>query len=558
METYVLGLDYGTDSVRAVLVDAASGKEASSHVFNYPRWAKGLYCDAAANRFRQHPLDYLEGLEGAVRGALEKGPEGAAGKVVGISVDTTGSTPVAVDRDGTALALRPDFADNPNGMFILWKDHTAIREAAQINQHARTWGGEDYTRYSGGVYSSEWFWSKILHTLREDAAVRAAAWSWVEHCDWIPAVLTGVTAPDKIKRSRCAAGHKAMWHARWEGLPSEQFLSSLDPVLSGLRERLYRDTHTADLKAGGLCEDWAQKLGLKPGIAVGVGAFDAHMGAVGGGIGPYSLVKIIGTSTCDVLLAPTNEIGDTLVRGICGQVDGSVVPGMEGLEAGQSAFGDIYAWFRSLLLWPMELVRRSGSLTPGAAAALEREVADSLIPALSEAASKVPMGQSAELAIDWHNGRRTPFANQALKGAILGLNLGSDAPRVFRSLVEATAFGARLIVDRFREEGVPIREVIAIGGVAKKSPFVMQVLADVLGMEVKVARADQAVALGAAMFAATAAGVYPTVLAAQKAMTSGFDTVYFPDKENVARYEALFEKYRAAGAFIEGQLTEQA
>lgn len=554
--TYVLGLDYGTDSVRAVLVDTATGTVVSSHVFHYSRWSEGLYCDPAANRFRQHPLDFLEGLEGAVKGALAGGPQGAASKVVGISVDTTGSTPMAVDREGTALALRPEFADNPNAMFILWKDHTALAEAAEINAHAKGWGGEDFTRFSGGVYSSEWFWAKILHTLREDEAVRDAAWSWVEHCDWIPAVLTGVTDPARMKRSRCAAGHKAMWNESWDGLPAEDFLSSLDPLLAGLRNRLYRDTHTADLRAGGLCGAWAEKLGLRPGIAVGVGAFDAHMGAVGGGIAPYSLVKIIGTSTCDVLLAPTEELGDTLVRGICGQVDGSVVPDMTGLEAGQSAFGDIYAWFRNLLLWPMKLVRQSAQLDPEGLAALEAEIADRLIPALSEAAAAIPAGETVELAVDWHNGRRTPFANQALKGALVGLNLGSDAPRVFRALVESTAYGARLIVDRFREEGVPIKEVIAIGGVAKKSPFVMQVLADVLDMDIKVAKSEQTVALGAAMFAATAAGVFNSVMDAQKAMGSGFDTVYGPDPENAARYKTLFEKYRRVGDFIENNLTE--
>lgn len=554
--TYVLGLDYGTDSVRAVLVDTATGSEAASHVFYYPRWSEGLYCDAASNRFRQHPLDYLEGLEGAVKGALAAGPEGAASKVAGISVDTTGSTPVAVDREGVALALLPEFAENPNGMFILWKDHTAIAEAAEINAHAKDWGGEDFTRFSGGVYSSEWFWSKILHTLREDEDIRDAAWSWVEHCDWIPAVLIGVTDPGRMKRSRCAAGHKAMWNELWDGLPSEDFLSSLDPLLAGLRDRLYRDTHTADLKAGGLSDEWAERLGLKPGISVGVGAFDAHMGAVGGGIGPYSLVKIIGTSTCDVLLAPSEELGETLVQGICGQVDGSVVPNMVGLEAGQSAFGDIYAWFRNLLLWPLRLAKECSGLDAKISASLEAEIADRLIPALSEAAAAIPAGETAELAVDWHNGRRTPFANQALKGAVVGLNLGSDAPRIFRALVEATAYGARLIVDRFREEGVPIKEVIAIGGVAKKSPFVMQVLADVLDMDIKVAKSDQTVALGAAMFAATAAGVFPSIEAAQNAMGSGFDTVYSPNPDCVARYRVLFEKYRQVGDFIENNLTE--
>ncbi len=552
---YVLGLDYGTDSVRAVLIEVSSGQEIASHIFLYPRWAEGKYCDARNNQFRQHPQDYLDGLEHSIRTALAHAPPGAADKVAGISVDTTGSTPVAVDRHGTALALRPEFAENPNAMFILWKDHTAVAEAAEINQHAKTWGGEDFTRFSGGVYSSEWYWSKILHTIRKDEAVREAAWSWVEHCDWIPAVLTGITAPGELRRSRCAAGHKAMWHEHWQGLPSEAFLSSLDPLLTGLRARLYRHTYTADQKAGELSQEWAGKLGLRAGIPVGVGAFDAHMGAVGGEIKPYSFVKIIGTSTCDILTAPRDEIGDKLVQGICGQVDGSVVTGMIGLEAGQSAFGDIYAWFKEILCWPLDLLKTHPSYNRATDDIKVEETAAAIIPALSEAAAAISPKESSELAIDWHNGRRTPFANQELKGAITGLNLGSDAPRVFRALVESTAFGARLIVDRFKEENVPIKEIIAIGGVAKKSPFVMQVLADVLNMDIKVARSEQAVALGAAMFAATVAGLFDTIQEAQKAMGSGFETVYRPDPENVAHYHEVFKKYCAIGAFIEKEIT---
>ena len=553
---YVFGLDYGTDSVRAVLIDVATGWEAASHVFEYPRWAQGKYCDPARNQFRQHPLDHLEGLEAAVKGALAKAPEGAAQKVVGISVDTTGSTPGPVDRHGRALALDPEFEDNPNAMFILWKDHTAVREAAEINKHAKSWGGEDYTCLSGGVYSSEWFWSKILHTLREDPSIREGAWSWCEHCDWIPSVLIGVDRAEDIPRGRCSAGHKAMWNEKWGGLPSEDFLTSLDPLLKGLRGRLYQDTFTAENKAGELCYEWADRLGLPQGIAVGIGAFDAHMGAVGGEIHPYSLVKIIGTSTCDILIAPPEDIGDNLVGGICGQVDGSVTTGMIGLEAGQSAYGDLYAWFKNLLLWPLELVRSNGLIEPELRETVARQAARAIIPRLSEEASQISPTESAELAIDWHNGRRTPYANQALKGAILNLNLASDAPRIFRALVESTAFGARLIVERFREEGVPIKEIIAMGGVAKKSPLAMQILADVLNMDIKVVRSEQAVALGAAMFAAVAAGVFPDVWAAQKAMGSGFETIHSPNPLNVPVYEKLFQKYRATCAFIEKELTE--
>ena len=552
--TYVIGVDFGTDSVRAVLIDTSSGAEISSDVFLYPRWAKGLYCDPAKNQFRQHPLDHLEGLEATIVGTLAKAPEGAAGRVVAISVDTTGSTPVAVDRDGTVLALREDFHENPNGMFILWKDHTAVKEAEEINSHARSWGGENYTRYSGGIYSSEWFWAKILRTLRVDDGVRTEAYSWVEHCDWIPAVLTGTVRPEDMKRSRCAAGHKAMWHKSWGGLPSEPFLKSLDPLLAGLRERLFEKTYTADERAGVLTNEWAKKTGLNAGIAVGVGAFDAHMGAVGGEIKPYSFVKVIGTSTCDMLIAPEAELGEAPVRGICGQVDGSVWPGMIGLEAGQSAFGDLYAWFRNLLLWPLDLLRGSC----GGDARVEtilNEAADRIIPELSRQAEEISPGESGIIALDWLNGRRTPDANQALRGAVVGLNLGSDAPKIFRALVEATAFGAKAIVDRFLEEGVPIKEIIAIGGVARKSPLTMQICADVLDMTIRVSRSEQTVALGAAMFAACVGGVFPNLEEAQKTMGSGFEAEYRPIPENVAVYRELYARYATLGAFIEREMS---
>jgi L-ribulokinase len=552
---YVIGIDFGTDSVRAVLIDTATGGEVATDICYYPRWAKGRYCDPAINQFRQHPLDYLEGLKQTVCNMLARGPNGCAGRIKAISIDTTGSTPAAMDRDGNILALRPDFADNPNAMFILWKDHTAVAEAEEINQVSRSWGGTDFTRYVGGIYSSEWFYAKILHTLRLDEDVRRETYTWVEHCDWIPAVLTGTTAPSLLKRGVCAAGHKAMWHDSWGGLPSEAFFQALDPLLTGLRQRLYDRTYTADQAAGGLTETWARKLGLPEGTPVGIGAFDAHMGAVGGGIKPYRFVRVIGTSTCDMLIAPPGEVGDTLVRGICGQVDGSIIPGMIGMEAGQSAYGDIYAWFRDLLLWPALLLGESDRIDPQTADALTRELEDRLIPALSEAAAKIPVGKSGIGAVDWLNGRRTPDANQALKGALTGLQLGSDAPRVFRALVEATAFGGKAIVERFLREGIPIKEVVAIGGVARKSPFAMQVLADVLNMEIKVAKSEQTVALGAAMFAAVVGGVFKDVAEAQTAMGCGIETVYAPIAENVARYRPLWEAYRKIGGFIESELT---
>ena len=551
MKNYVIGVDYGSDSVRSVIVNAESGEEAGSAVFYYPRWKEGLFCDPAGNRFRQHPLDYLEGLKTSIAEALKEAPPGTAAQVRAIAVDTTGSTPVAVDKTGTPLALLPGFEEEPDAMFILWKDHTAIKEAAEINALAAKWE-VDYTKYEGGIYSSEWFWAKILRTLRANEKVRRAAYSWVEHCDWIPFLLTGGTDVRQMKRSRCAAGHKALWHESFGGLPPNEFFTALDPLLDGLVDRLYQETYTSDVPAGHLSGEWAEKLGLSTEVVVSVGAFDAHMGAVGGQIEPYYLSKVMGTSTCDMLVAPMNGGEEKLVSGICGQVDGSVIPGMLGLEAGQSAFGDVYAWFKNLLAWTLEeVVGKSRLLDENLKQQLIEEASARIIPELTAAAEQIPPGDTGIIALDWLNGRRTPDANQALKGAVFGLNLGSDAPKIFRALVEATCFGAKKIVDRFQSEGVAIKGVIGLGGVAKKSPFVMQTMADVLNRPIRIARSEQTCALGAAMFAATAAGIYEDVSDAMAQMGSGFDAEYHPNAERAAIYEKIYREYDELGIFAE-------
>ena len=554
MAKYVIGLDYGSDSARAVVVCTETGQTLATSVKYYPRWQAGKYCNPAINQYRQHPLDYIEVLEGTVKEALSKCPAGTAEQVVGIAFDTTGSTPVFTDEQGTPLALLPEFAENPNAMFVLWKDHTAVQEAAEINQLCKKWE-IDYSAYEGGIYSSEWFWAKALHVLRVDEAVRAKAYSIVEHCEWMPALLTGVQSSKEIVRSRCACGHKTMWHPKWNGLPSEEFLTTLDPLLAGFRDRLFSETETADKPVGKLTPEWAERLGLSTDVVVAGGAYDCHMGAVGAAVTPHTFVRIIGTSTCDVMVADYQEIGDRLIKGICGQVDGSVIPGMIGLEAGQSAYGDVYAWFKRLLEFPLkQILSKSTLLDEATKAKLIDEVSDQIIPALTAEAEQIPIEESGVLATDWINGRRTPDANQLLKGTITGLTLGTTAPRIFRALVEATAFGGKAIVDRFRAEGVAIDNVIGIGGIALKSPFVMQVLSDVLNMPVKVCNTDQACALGAAMFAATAAGVYSRVEEAIAAMNSGFAKTYEPNPEHAATYQAIYEQYVKVGQFTEKEL----
>jgi L-ribulokinase len=551
----VVGIDFGTDSVRSVVADATTGSVLGTSVKYYPRWAKGMYCVPVENQFRQHPLDYLESMEASLIEALKQAGPSVAGRVRGIAVDTTGSTPVLADRSGVPLALTPTFAENPNAMFVLWKDHTAVDEAEKLNHLARTWGGVDYTKYVGGIYSSEWFWAKVTHIVESDAAVASAAATIVEHCDWIPAVLTGTTDLAKFKRSRCAAGHKALWHTEFGGYPSDAFLSKLSPKLPALKQSLGTETFTSDVPFGTLSAEWAAKLGVSPETVVAVGAFDAHMGAVGGGISRNHLLKVMGTSTCDMVVASPEKKPEKLVAGICGQVDGSVIPGMIGYEAGQSAFGDVYAWFKRILCWPLETILPTlDGISPEVKRDITERIADKIIPTLEAGATAVAMDESVPLALDWMNGRRTPDANQRLTGAITGLRLGTDAPRIYRSLVEATAFGSRAIVERFRAQGTQIDGAIAIGGVAKKSRFVMQTIADVMNMEVTVAAGEQPVALGAAMFAATAAGLYPTVEGAQKAMSSGTESVYRPDPENAKRYDRLYKDYLALGSFVESEL----
>jgi L-ribulokinase len=549
-KSYVIGVDFGTDSVRSVILDAENGEEIASASFSYPRWNQGLYCNADKNQFRQHPLDYIDGLERSIKECLQKAGTDVASNVKAISVDTTGSTPVAVNKSGTPLALLPGFENNPNAMFVLWKDHTSIKEAAEINAHAAKFP-INYLQYVGGVYSSEWFWAKLLHILRIDRSVRDACYSWVEHCDWIPFLLTGGTDVHKMKRSVCSAGHKALWAEDYGGLPPNDFFKSLDPLLNEFTTRLFIETYTADKPAGNLAEEWAQRLGLSTNVVIGVGAFDAHMGAVGGQVEPYFLSKVMGTSTCDILVAPAEEVKGILVNGICGQVDGSVIPGMIGLEAGQSAFGDIYAWFRNILLWPLNNLKNSSIIDAFTAEKLVREQNDKIITELSSAAAKLPLNDSDELSIDWLNGRRTPDANQAVKATITGLNLGTDAPRIFKSLVEASCFGAKAIVERFVEQGIPVKGLIGMGGVAKKSAYIMQTMADVMNMPIKIHKSEQTCAAGAAMFAATAAGLYNNVQEAMSAMGQGFEKEYYPDKDKVETYQKRYLKYQKLGEFTE-------
>lgn len=529
---YVIGLDFGTDSCRALIVDVRNGDEVATGISFYPRWKAGLYCDAQSNRYRQHPLDYIESMTEAVHTALSHLTEEEIASICGLCFDTTGSTPALTDCNGMPLALNPEFAEEPDAMFILWKDHTAVREAEQINALMKE-RNLDYLLYEGGTYSSEWVWSKVLHVINTNSRVKEAVYSWTEHCDWMTGLVTGNTIPEKMLRSRCAAGHKAMWHERWL-LSSSEVLLELNPSLNRILPHLFTQTYTSDTRAGTLTAEWAGKLGLPQGIAVAVGALDAHMGAVGASVASGVLTRIMGTSTCDIMVAEKHEIGDRCIEGICGQVDGSVLPGFIGLEAGQSAFGDIYAWFRKFMSWPLK------NIPEGEA---KQKVMDTMLIELTREAQALKLSENDIVALDWMNGRRTPYADQNVKGMIAGLTLGSTAPEVFKALVEATAFGSRRIVEHMKAQGLHIDSVNGIGGISKKAPFVMQTLADVLNMPIRIVRSQQTCALGAAMFAAVAAGVYRDIMEAMKYMGSDVEVEYKPDTRRVRVYETLYQKY---------------
>jgi L-ribulokinase len=527
---YAIGLDYGTNSCRALLVNLTNGSEIAAQVFPYPSGELGILLDVTdPNIARQNPQDYVDGLIATVTSVLAQAKQHDAtfdaADVVGIGIDTTGSTPIPVNAEGTPLGLLPEFHNVMDAQVWLWKDHTAHAEAAEITALAEKTHPE-YLAKCGGIYSSEWWWSKILRLKRVNPTVFAAADSFVEHCDWIPALLTGTTRPDQIKRSICAAGHKAMFNAQWGGLPAKEFLAELDPALADLRDRLYSVAYSADQAAGNLTPEWAEKLGLSTNVTVAVGAFDAHMGAVGSGIGEGTLTKILGTSTCDLMVAPnTQALQD--IPGLCGIVDGSVMPGYFGLEAGQSAVGDIFLWFVH------HLVPDSYGAT-----------ADAKFIAMEKAMSAMKPGATGLLALDWNNGNRTILVDTRLTGLILGQTLHTEAHEIYRALIEATAFGALTIVNRLEEYGVPVKQVINTGGLAVKNATLMQIYADVLNRPMKISRSDQTCALGAALFAAVAAGAFATVAEGQAKLCGVRDIVYTPNPASVAVYAELYQLYR--------------
>lgn len=537
----VIGLDFGTDSGRAILIDAETGKELAISVKEFPRWKQGLYCDPARSQFRQHPLDYMEAMEYTVNDVLSA-VEGAKDKVRAISIDMTGSTPVAVDKDGTPLALKLEFSEYPNAMFVLWKDHTGQKECDYINEFSKKWK-TDYTRSDiCGNYSTEHFWTKALHIFR-DPKIRAAAHSFVESSDWLPAELTGNTKPESIKRGMGIASSRVMWNRAWGGYPPNDYFKALDPALDGLINSFDPQAYTCDKPVGKLTHEWAVRLGLSTDVVVAVGNLDCHAGAIGAGVKDKAIVEIIGTSTCAITVAPITADGGR-VQGMPQQAEDMIMPGMIGYEGGQSAFGDLYAWYKNLLMWPLNSVLANTVIvSEQVKKQLIDEVQSELIPTLALQAKMVPAENSRIIATDWINGRRSPNVDYDLKGTVTGLALSSTAPLLYKSLVEATAFGARAIVEQFQSSGGHLEEVIAVGGISQKSPYVMQVMADVIGMPINVIATQEACALGVAMCASVAAGLYPDMNTAQENIKVKKVTTYAPNPKNHEYYSKEYEKY---------------
>ena len=554
MKHYVIGVDYGSDSARTIVVDARTGDEIAQAVVGYPRWLAGKYQDAGRRMFRQHPLDYLEALTVGVRNVVEQVGEEVRRNIAAISIDATGSTPCPVDEEGTPLALLPEFSYNPGAMFHLWKDHTATREADDVTRVFRNNpDGVDYTVHQG-PYASEWFWAKILYTIHSDPDVRAAAYSWVEHSDWLPSLLAGNTKPETMYRCACAAGHKAYWHSDWNGLPSEACLAELDPYLVQVRRTYGAGPLPSTHRVGTLTPEWAQRLGLEEDVIVGGSSCDAHAGAVGAGVNGKTMVVNLGTSAVDLFAAPGEKFAGKDISWVSNAAESSIIPGLTGLETGQASFGDVFAWFKKMVLGPSkQLVKQSAILSGEQKEALIAEMDDKFLIQLQQEAEKLDTDE-IPAALDWFNGRRYPCVNELARSAIADLNMGTTAAQIYYALVASAAFGQKRILDALAAEGIVAERLVAVGGIAQKSSFLMQMLADVLGKEIHVSRATQACARGAAIYAAVSAGLYGSIEEAQEVMCEGILCSYVPDAGRAARYGKMYARYLELSAFADPKL----
>lgn len=535
----VVGMDFGTSSVRVVVLDAATGHLVGSGESVFPRYESGQFCDPSVNQYRQHPEDHLGALTGATRAALASLSPGDRQQIRAIGVDTTGSSPVPVDEEGTPLSFHSEFVQDPGAMFHLWKDTTAVEAAGEIAESARDWHGQNFVAFSASHYSPEWFWAKALHTSRKSPRISEASHTWVEHCDWITGVLTNRSAPGQLSRSRCAAAHKAMWNSAFGGYPPRALFAEISPALAAIHDALPPMTRPAWEQAGALCSQWAERLGVPSGIPVAMGTFDAHAAAVGAGVRPGVPAKTIGTSSSDMIVADLHGLGTRPLSGIEGQAEDSILPGMAGIEAGQAAFGDMLNWFGEFLLYPIRMAEEVGIVTCDG----REQFASNLMNVLFEKATALPAGPMLVTAVDWFNGRRAPAGDHRVRGALAGLGLASDPPTVFVSLVEAAVFGTRRIHEGLGAQGIRIESLLTMGGVARKAPFVNQLLADALSVSVGLCESDQTSARGAAIYASVAGGLFQSVAEAQHTLAAGVVRSFQPEPNRARELNGRYERY---------------
>ena len=541
----VAAIDYGSDSARMILADAGTGITLSEQAMAYTRWANRKFCDGSVQQWRQHPLDYLEVLQELFKRSLSGGELGQ--EIVGIAFDTTGSTICAMDRNGIPLAMHEEFSDDPDAMFILWKDHTAVEEAAVINDALKS-GTTDYTMYQG-EYSAEWFWAKILHVIRRNPKIRENAYTWAEHADWISCLLAGRSGPEELVRCSCGAGHKALWNSNFGGLPSREILSSIDGYLGKVYDS-YKKPCTAGTSLGTISKEWAEKLGVSENAVISVGSFDAHAGGVGAGIAPGTMVKVIGTSTVDLLIEKEKNLKGKELSDICGMAEDSIIPGYYGIETGQAAFGDNFAWLLNIMLWPLENVCISEN--PAEIEMIRKIKEKYRIAVLPELEKQVLLsGHSSVTALDWMNGRRYPHLNENVKGAIAGLSLGTTAPELYQAFMNAAVFGSKAIYDALVGAGIEIKRVICVGGIAKKSPYIMQMMANLLSIPIMVCNEGQCCARGAAIYAAVAAGIYSDIHSAQEVFCESYHADYYPANVRNELYQEFYRQYKSLGRYAE-------
>ena len=533
-DSYFIGIDYGSDSARAVLCDQ-NGKIISASTMEYPRWIKGKYCTASKNIFRQHPQDYLDVLEHILKEVVKLCPNPDA--VKGIAMDSTCSTPGFVDKDLVPLALKEQYAEDPDAMFVMWKDHSMVAEAAEITALCAEWKNSgkslwNYASHCGSNYSPECYWAKILNVFRRREDIRRDSYSLLELCDYIPAVLTGCHSMEDLKASHCAASAKHLWSEQWGGFPPDEFFDTLDPSLTVIRHHMADINHYCTEPFGTLCSQWAAKTGLNTDVVVAVGNIDSYAGATAAGVNVGTLAMNIGTAGCFMTEMPSEQMSDTDVQGVFGQVDGGIRPGQVLYEVGMSAFGDMFAWFKRLLSYDAK--------DPG-----------SLLRRLGEEAMTLAPDSAIPIATDSFNGRRSPNPNDALPASICGLKISTSPAQIYHSLVQAAAFATRMNIEHLDSYGIKISGIVAIGGISQKSPFVMQTLADITGFEINVLDCKDSCALGDAMFASVASGHYPTLEMAVSSMQPGIKRKYSPASDTKEYYDARYRRYLALSGFTE-------